>query len=233
MYSVSLCLSIGFLNGCVKKDAVQNPKFLGGDQPQVFLDTRHSTNLDIKPFPNNICFMFQHNGDDYFVLTAGKEEGIVSAYINKNRTREEMAMIENNHALGMHRGSIAITREDISLINKGIRDSIVYDASDNYPDDVFILHIFYDLRTEDYSRTRCNVSVIPTMELKSYLIDKLLYIYSLPVYVVKEGDTLSGLIFQFSDNDNWPELFFYVNPKFAWYGSRDIILHTDEQLRIP
>jgi hypothetical protein len=99
----------------------------------------------------------------------------------KNRTQEEIAMIENgNFALGMHSDSICLTREDISLINRGIRDSIIYDTDCNFPDDLFILHIFYDLRFEDYSRIRDNVSVIPTKELKSYL-DKLLYIYSLLV----------------------------------------------------
>jgi hypothetical protein len=56
--------------------------------------------------------------------------------------------------------------------NKGIRDSIIYDASNNYPDDVFVLHIFYDLHFEDYSHIRCNVSVIPAMKLKSYLISR-------------------------------------------------------------
>jgi hypothetical protein len=227
---------ISIFDCCVKTDTIQVPIHLNENQPQVLLDNNNyrSTNLDIKPFPNNLSFMFQYNEDDYYILSGGKEEGIVSAYINKNRTQEEIAMIENgNFALGMHRDSIYLTREDISVINRGIRDSIIYDTDCNFPDDVFILHIFYDLRSEDYSRIRYNVSVIPTKELKSYLIDKLLYIYSLPVYEVKGGDTLSELVLQFSNSNNWLESFFYVNPRFTWHGNNDIIMHIGERLRIP
>jgi hypothetical protein len=233
---VSWGLLIGILNCRVKTDTIQVSMPLDENQPQAFLDKNNyrSTNLDIKPFPNNLGFMFQYNDDDYYILFGGKEEEIVSAYINKNRTREEIAMIENgNFALGMHSDSIGLTREDISLINRSIKDSIIYDTDCNFPDNLFILHIFYDLRLEDYSRIRCNVSVIPTKELKSYLIDKLLHIYSLPVYEVKEGDTLNKLVLQFSNSNDWLESFFHVNPRSTWHEYDDIIIHIGERLRIP
>jgi hypothetical protein len=79
-------LLISILDCCVKTDTIQVSMPLDENQPQTLLDNNyHSTNLDIKPFPNNLSFMFQYNEDDYYILFGGKEEGIVSAYINKNR----------------------------------------------------------------------------------------------------------------------------------------------------
>jgi LysM repeat protein len=176
--------------------------------------------IDIKPYPNHPVFSFVYEKKEYVFSFFGKQENVTSVSIKINP--EDTQKMISNYPIGL-------TDEDIILINTELKKSSGLNNTNINYDDIMIIAIAYAEKIND-NYIEKTINIIPTAILQSFLVDHLLYVYYLPYYTVKKGDTLSSIALElFGDSSQYKRLFEY-NPSLEWPNR---YLQRGEKIRIP
>jgi hypothetical protein len=186
--------------------------------------------LDIWPSKNKLELIFSYNGNNYRINFFGKEKTMA------------IAMIMVNEEIYDHENDIVLSHEDVFLINEELRNPEIVTAINQIEEKRMILNIRYiELHTDWIKESITNfddklaeekeIIINASDRLKDFLINRLLYIYSLPVYTVQKNDTLSGICLKFFGDTDY-ERIVNVNPSMEWHNQY-LIVHPGRKIRIP
>jgi uncharacterized protein (DUF1697 family) len=173
--------------------------------------------LDIVP-----SLTFDFNGDNYKIEFFGKGIGV--------KYTSHATIIVNGKEYDY--STIVLSREDKCLINEELKDyKIAVSAMRNIDNNMIINIQYKELHEEYILGENKELTIIASQKLKDFLINKLLYIYSLPLYTVQEGDTLSGICLKFFGDMNYKRIV-DVNPQLEW-ANQYLVVHPNGKIRIP
>jgi hypothetical protein len=137
---------------------------------------------------------------------------------------------------------IVLSNEDIFLINEELRNPEIVISANQSNGNKMIINVKYrELHTEWIKESMVNFddrlgenkefNMIASDRLKDYLLNRLLYIYSLPLYTVQDNDTLSKICLKFFGDTNYDRIA-DVNPGMKW-KNQYLIVHPHTKIRIP
>jgi hypothetical protein len=198
----------------------------GADQ----LSNDNVAELDIWPSKNKLELIFSYNGNNYRINFFGKEKTMA------------IAMIILNEEIYDHENDIVLSHEDVDLINEELRNPEIVTAINQIEENRMILNIRYiELHTDWIKESITNfddklaedkeLKIVASDKLKDYLINRLLYIYSLPLYTVQKNDTLSDICLKFFGDTDYEKIV-NVNPSMKWYNQY-LVAHPGRKIRIP
>jgi len=149
---------------------------------------------------NNFVFDFNYNNENYIMMFHGKEI-INTFHIYKNSIIDENIP---SYILDFD------LNEDKFIIDE-LNKSFIFNEKFNEKEIKFInvSYTIYNIFNENNEQT-FQVSIVPTYELIEYLIN-LIDIYYLPLYIVKNNDTLSSICFNIYGHTNIEQIIRY-NP---------------------
>ena len=212
---IALFLLNLLISGCVKKSTEPDSK---------------AAELDIWPSKNRLELIFDYNGNNYMIEFIGKEKTMAIARIVVNKEPYN------------YDDDIVLSNEDVFLINEELKNPEIAIPSNKSNENNMIINVKYrELHTEYIKEAIFNFddelgedkefNMIASDRLKDYLINRLLYIYSLPLYTVQDNDTLSKICLKFFGDTNYDRIV-DVNPSMEW-KNQYLIVRPHEKIRIP
>lgn len=181
-----------------------------GKEPEYFGPQMEKDGIQ-ELWKHNILFEFQYNNDTYLVKFFGKDITCVAIEKNNEKTGD----------------SIVLGHNDVNTLLHELKKSLIL-----YTDSSEVINVSY--HAEGNYETRIEAKIKPTEWVINYLTQKVLYIYYLPVYTVKYGDTLSEICYKIYGDTNYDRIV-KVNPQFELeYGrGQKYIVTPGERLSLP
>ncbi|GHT70503.1 hypothetical protein FACS1894110_22160 [Spirochaetia bacterium] len=182
--------------------------------------------LDIWPSPNRLELSFYYNGDTYKIKFIGKEKYMAIASIE----------INNNPFNSDEQAGIVLNDGEVILINEELKKII---SQNEYSENDLAINLKYKIYHHEWLQDGSyNSSVeykeyttIASDRLKEFLINRLLYINSLPLYKVEYNDTLIKICLKFFGDTNY-ERIVDVNQGMTW-GNQYLVVGPNDKIRIP
>ena len=162
-------------------------------------------------------------------------------FIGKEKTMAIARIVVNKEPYN-YDNDIVLSNEDTFLINEElINPEIIISENQSNKNNMIINVKYRELHTEWIKEAIFNFddemgedkefNMIPSDRLKDYLINRLLYIYSLPLYTVQFDDTLSKICLKFFGDTNYDRIV-DVNPAMKW-ANQYLVVHPHTKIRIP
>ncbi|GHU90296.1 hypothetical protein FACS189476_10230 [Spirochaetia bacterium] len=179
--------------------------------------------LDIWPSPNRLELSFYYNGDIYKIDFIGKERYMAIAEIE----------INNNPFNYDEQAGIVLNDEEVILINEELKKII---SQNEYSENDFVINLKYKIYQHEWLKdgsynSTVEYTTIASNRLKEFLINRLLYINSLPLYKVEYNDTLIKICLKFFGDTNY-ERIVDVNQGMTW-GNQYLVVRPNDKIRIP
>jgi hypothetical protein len=205
-----------------------NKKIEQNDSDQMSDD--NVIEFDIWPSKNHLELLFDYNGDNYKINFYGKEKTMA------------IAMIMVNEEVYDYYNDIVLSNEDVYIIREELKNPEIAKLINQIDENKMIINIKYiELHTDWIKESITNFDdkfgenkeliIVASDRLKDFLVNRLLYIYSLPLYTVQNNDTLIDICLKFFGDTDY-ERIVDVNPSMKW-PNQYLVVHPNRKIRIP